>query len=115
MNQVSKCQAESRAPGSDSSKGPTLFCSFLRKLNSALKNAGVDGTLDAETFHQLSMPERNVRLKNHIGGPAPEAVSKTMGAIAKTIEGHKEWLASAVGGIQEAKKELEEIKKDILC
>lgn len=86
----------------------------LSALNSALKNAGVDGTLDAEIFHQLSMPERNVRLKNHIGGPAPEAVSKTMDAIAKTIGGHKEWLASAVGGIQEAKRELEEIKKDIL-
>ena len=86
----------------------------LPALNNALENAGVDMALDAETFDQLKIPERNVKLKNHIGGPAPEAVSKTMDAIVKRVKEHEEWLASAAERIQKAKAELEEIKRDVL-
>ena len=86
----------------------------LPALNSALKNAGLDSTLEAEEFDQLNIPESNVKLKNHIGGPAPEAVLKTMDVITEKIKKHKEWFANSAGKIQKAKEELEEIKKDIL-
>ena len=78
----------------------------LPALNSALNNAGIGKFLDVEDFHQLKIPERNVKLKNHVGGPAPEAVSKAIDAIAKKIEEHKEWLARAAGKVQKAKDEL---------
>ena len=83
----------------------------LPALNTAMKNAGIDRVLDAETFDQLKIPERNVKLKNHIGGPALEAVSKTIDAIGKKIGEHKEWLANAAGRIERAKEELEEIEE----
>lgn len=86
----------------------------LTAINGALKNAGINAALDAETLSLLNTPERNVSLKNHIGGPAPEAVSKTIGAISKKIKGHKGWLASAYGRIQIAREKMEEIKRSFL-
>jgi argininosuccinate lyase len=86
----------------------------LPALNSALRDAGIDGVLGAEEFDQLNIPERNVKLKDHIGGPSPEAVSKAISTIAKKMEEHKEWSASAAGRIQKAREELEEIRGDVL-
>jgi len=83
----------------------------LTALNTALKNAGIDRALDTGAFDQLKIPERNVKLKNHIGGPAPEAVSKTINAIAKRVGEHEEWFANTASKIQSAKEELEEIKE----
>ena len=86
----------------------------LPALNFALKNAGIEQTLDAEIFDQLSDPERNVKLKSHIGGPAPEAVAKTVNSIARKVEAHKEWLENAAGRIRKAREELEGIRKDVI-
>ena len=86
---------------------------MLPALNSALKNAGIDEALDAETFDQLKIPERNVRLKDHIGGPAPVAVSGTIDAIAEKIVEHKEWLAGAAERIEKAKDELGTVKRSL--
>ena len=86
----------------------------LAAINTALKNAGVTESLDAETFDRLNVPERNVRLKNHIGGPAPEAVSKTISSVAGKVEEHRKWYDGAAGKIQKAKEELEIIKRDVL-
>ena len=85
----------------------------LSAINSALKNAGINRKLDADTLDKLNSPESNVRLKNHTGGPAPEAVSKTIETIAAKINVHKAWLANATDRINKAKEELEEIKKEI--
>jgi argininosuccinate lyase len=86
----------------------------LSAINNALKNAGLDNALDSEALDQLSIPERNVRLKDHIGGPAPKAVSKTIDSIKGKIHRHKAWLNSAIERVQKAKDELEEIKREIL-
>jgi len=82
----------------------------LSAINSALENAEINRALDAETLHQLNTPESNVRLKNHTGGPAPEAVSKTIDAISAKIETHREWLTSTASRIEKAREELEKIK-----
>jgi argininosuccinate lyase len=86
----------------------------LQAVNSALKNAGTNENIDTVAFDQLKIPEMNVRLKNHIGGPAPEAVSDTMNAIAERVTQHKDWFTNATRGIEDARKKLEEIKEDIL-
>ncbi len=85
----------------------------LPALNTALEGAGIGRTLDTETFDQLKIPERNVKLRNHIGGPAPEAVSKTIDAIGKRVGERKKWFTNAAGRIQRAKEELEEIKETL--
>ncbi len=82
-------------------------------VNTALKNAGINEVLDAKEFDQLNIPERNVMLKNHTGGPAPEAVSRTIDSIAGKIEDHKKWCASADRRIRDAKEELETIKSQV--
>ncbi len=86
----------------------------LSAINTALKNAGIDRSFDTQTFDQLKIPERNVELKNHMGGPAPEAVSRTTNGISQKVKEHKDWLNNAAGGIQRARTELEEIRKEIL-
>ncbi|MFC1715464.1 argininosuccinate lyase [Candidatus Poribacteria bacterium] len=86
----------------------------LNAVNTALDNAGIDKALDAETLDQLNTPERNITLKDHIGGPAPEAVSRAIGNIAEKIDEHRDWFDSAAGRIQAAKAGLEEIRKEIL-
>ena len=86
----------------------------LSAINTALKNAGIEKALDTETLRQLCEPERNVRLKNHIGGPAPEAVSKTINGIVKKLEGHKNWLNETSSRLERAKDKIEEIKNEIL-
>jgi hypothetical protein len=87
----------------------------LAAINTALKNAGVSESLDTETFERLNVPERNVRLKNHIGGPASEAVSSTIVSVAGKVEEHRKWYDGAAGKIQKAKEELEAIKRDVLA
>jgi len=86
----------------------------LSAINSALKNAGIDNALDAKILRQLNTPESNVKLKNHTGGPAPEAVSKTINSIAAKLEAHKDWLTSATIRIEKAREELAEIRTDII-
>ena len=86
----------------------------LQAINTALKNAGVDKALKAEALEKLNVPEKNVTLKDHIGGPAPKAVSGVIDNIRKKMGGHKNWLDDAVGRIQKAEAELEEIKEEIL-
>ena len=86
----------------------------LNAINTALKNAGIENALDAEALDQLNTPERNVTLKNHIGGPAPEAVSRVIANIVEKIKEHRDWLDDAAGRLQKAKDEIEEIRKDVL-
>jgi len=86
----------------------------LEAINTALKNAEIDEALDAEAMDQLSVPERNVTLKDHIGGPAPDAVSRAINTIAEKTGKHRDWLDGATGKIQNAKAELEKIKGEIL-
>ena len=76
--------------------------------------AGVEKTIDTGALQQLSDPEKNVKLKNHTGGPGPDAVSRTIDGIAKKLDGHKNWLDKALSGIQKAKDKLEGIKRDII-
>jgi argininosuccinate lyase len=86
----------------------------LQAVNSAMKNAGIDEAIDAEAFDQLKIPEMNVRLKNHIGGPAPEAAVQTMKSISEKTADHREWFDSAARRIENSKEKLEEIRKGIL-
>ena len=86
----------------------------LNAINTALDNAGIDKALDAETLDQLNIPERNVELKDHIGGPAPDAVCRAISTIADRIREHRNWFSRAAGKIQTAKTELDKIKAELL-
>ena len=85
----------------------------LSALTEAMKGK-IDGEIDKESFQKLSMPEMNVRMKNHIGGPAPESISKAIANISLKLKNHKEWLNTRRDKIESAWMELESIKKDIL-
>ncbi len=87
----------------------TLFA-----LNKALKDEGLDLLVDKNDFDSLSVPERNVRLKDHIGGPAPSAVSKVICNLKRKIDKHEEWLDCANARLDNAKEEIEAITKEIL-
>jgi len=86
----------------------------LNAVNTALKNAKVEKSMDAETLHQLCEPERNVKLKNHVGGPGPEAVFRNIEGINAKLNIHKDWINGAFDRIQKAKDKIEEIKKEII-
>jgi len=83
-------------------------------LINALNNADIKVDIDPKDFEQLSNPQMNVKLKNHIGGPAPDAVSKVIDNINQKLQKHKEWLSESIGKINKAKEELEKIKNEII-
>jgi argininosuccinate lyase len=86
----------------------------LSALNEALKADGIEISIDDDAFRQLSIPEMNVRLKDHIGGPAPQAVSKTIETISRKLENHKTWLISANSRLDNARAELIKIRDEII-
>lgn len=83
-------------------------------LTNALKKADINEEIDPKDFEQLSNPEMNVKLKNHIGGPAPDAVSKVIDNINRKLQKHKEWLSKSIEKINKAKEEIERIKNNII-
>lgn len=83
-------------------------------LNKALKDEGLNLQINKDDFDNLSVPEKNVRLKDHIGGPAPNAVSKVICNLREAINKHEKWLDSANARLNDAKEELESIIKEIL-
>jgi len=86
----------------------------LSAINNALENAGIDEALDKETLEQLNLPECNVKLKNHIGGPAPEAVSRVIESLSAKLGKHQEWLDGTSGRLQKAREELDKIRNELL-
>jgi argininosuccinate lyase len=83
-------------------------------INEALKSEGLELAIDQRDFEKLSIPEMNVSLKDHIGGPAPTAVSKVITNIQDEVSKHKEWLDSANAKLNDAKNEIEAVRKEIL-
>lgn len=86
----------------------------LSAINTALKEDNLEISIDEESFNKLSVPELNVSLKDHIGGPAPKSVLKTIDNINTKLNKHKDWLDSANSGLQNAKSELDRIRNEIL-
>jgi argininosuccinate lyase len=86
----------------------------LSAINTALKEENLEISIDDEAFNKLSVPELNVSLKDHVGGPAPKSVLKTIANINTKLNKHKDWLNSANSGLQNAKSELDGIRKEIL-
>lgn len=83
-------------------------------LTNALRNADFNVTIDLKDFKQLSDPGMNIKLKNHIGGPAPDAVSKVIENINQKLQKHKNWLSESIEKINKAKEEIEKIKDNII-
>lgn len=94
---------------SDSEGEITLYA-----INTALRNAGIDKILDAEALNQLNIPERNVTLKNHIGGPAPDTVSRAIGNLSEKLAEYRSWFDSATEKLEKAKAGISSIKEEIL-
>jgi len=86
----------------------------LSAINTTLKGDGLEISIDQKVFNQLSIPEMNVSLKNHIGGPAPQSVSKTIDNIARKLDKHKGWLDSVNARLENARSELGSIRDEIL-
>jgi len=86
----------------------------LSAINKALKEDGLDLLISQADFEDLSIPEKNVRLKDHIGGPAPSAVSKVICNLRKEINEHENWLSASYVRLNNAKEEIEAIKEEIM-
>jgi len=86
----------------------------LSALKEALKSDGIEVSINDTDFRQLSVPEMNVRLKDHIGGPAPQSVLKTIDTIAGKLGKHKAWLDTANSKLSDAKMELAKYRDEIL-
>ncbi|MBD3183827.1 argininosuccinate lyase [Candidatus Poribacteria bacterium] len=84
----------------------------LSAVNQAMENAGVNHKVDEEDFGALTIPQKNVSLKSHIGGPAPDAVLKTIKNIGIRLSSHRQTLSEAVKRLERAKIEIESIKKE---
>lgn len=87
----------------------------LSALNDVLKDEGIGISIDESDFIKLSVPEMNVRLKNHIGGPAPNAVSKTIDTINGKLMKHKDWLNIIKSRLNDARNELDNFRDEILA
>ncbi len=58
----------------------------LEAIDAALAEEGVDATLDAGSFEQMDSPMAVVNAKNHIGGPAPDALKRNAQRLAQASE-----------------------------
>lgn len=92
-------------------EGKILHSALIQALN----NAGLNVSISNEDFERLSVPELNVRLKDHIGGPAPDAVARTIDSLRKKLDKHKDWSMSRRKKLLDAWNELESIKKEVLA
>jgi argininosuccinate lyase len=86
----------------------------LSAINTALKEDNLEISIDDESFNKLSVPEMNVSLKDHIGGPAPKSVLKTIDNIKVKLDKHRNWLDFAYSNLQNAKSELDRIRDEVL-
>jgi argininosuccinate lyase len=86
----------------------------LSALNNALKDAGIEISIKIPDFNQLSVPEMNVKLKDHIGGPAPQSVLKAIDNINQKLGKHASWLESTNAKIQNARSEIANIREEII-
>jgi len=86
----------------------------IQAINTALQDAGLDIIMRIPELNQLREPIMNVRLKNHIGGPAPQSVLKTIDNITIKLNKHKDWLNSANARLANANSELDKHRKEII-
>ncbi len=83
-------------------------------INQALQEAGIGKSLDAADCDALNDPGGIVALKKHTGGPAPEAVDRTISGIKERIDEHAGWIKQHGERLQEAIRVVDKTRREIL-
>jgi argininosuccinate lyase len=86
----------------------------LQAVNAALKREGIGGKLDPVRYQGLMDPAANVSAKNHIGGPAPDAVKGELVRLGALADEHTDWFSEQREKLTKARSTLESESQNLM-
>jgi argininosuccinate lyase len=96
---------------SESHDTETVSWEGLRK---ALKELDLNLDISSDFVKEQQEPEKVVRRRKSIGGPAPEVLLKAVDTLNSHIQDVKVWLAEKENQLQSSYKRLEDLEKGLL-